>query len=75
MLTLEIKINGIMIGFAKLLNTGAEVKKETLYSLEAYIPDDGYKEEKFIKTSVGHKRDDGAIILVQKAINQIVEKL
>ena len=64
-----------MIGLVKLINTGAQIKEEVLYGLEAYIPDDGYKDGKLIKSSVGHNPKDGAIVLVQKAVNQIVEQL
>ncbi len=60
----------------KLIHTGAQIKEEVLYGLEAYISDDEYKDGKLIQTPVGHNPpEDGAIILVQKAINQIIEKL
>jgi len=74
MLTAEIKINGVIISVITLKNTGVGVGDAIVYGLEAYIPDDEYAEGELITSSVSHNPKDGAIVLVQTAINRVLEK-
>lgn len=75
MLTTEIKINGVVIAVLTLKNTGMSIKEEMMYSLESYIPNDEYENGKLINTSVSHNPQDGAIKLVQIAVNRTLELL
>ena len=81
MLTLEIKINGMVISLMNMHNEGyTDIPgvvnlSECIYSVEAYIPADNGKPGKLIHAQVIHKREDGALVLVQKAVDQVLKKL
>lgn len=75
MLTTEIKVNGIIIGVLSIYNTGVKHEKGTMYQIEAYVPSDDGIGGRIIEAGCIHNRDDGAIILVQKAIDSVVAKM
>lgn len=72
MMTVEIKINGTVIGLLQIVNTSDQNKKlEYIYDVEAYLPADDGSRGKIVTCMVAHDRGEGAVALVRKSLNQI----
>jgi hypothetical protein len=77
MLSTEIKINGVLIGYLYLhrqpvtMEQAMEVPHEFEYQYEIYEPNTG----PLITGKIKHKYDDGAWILIAKIIEKEKEKL
>ena len=74
MFTIEIKINGAMVGHVYGRNVGQvfPTTKECLYTIEYYKPDLG-PEQRILKMEVSHNPDDGIEALLQAIINRVKE--
>lgn len=68
-MTIDIKVNGTMVGFLYLHNEGAIVSDHR-YTYEYYRPT-----QHLIKGEVIHRRDDGAEILIHKTLADILNKI
>ena len=70
MLTTEIRVNGALLGHLYLVNLRVVRGSKTLYSVEYYKLGTGT-----FKETVLHNPDDGAEVLVVKAMNAIMKEM
>jgi len=69
MITCEIKVNGILIGVLYMRNTeavGGPKNMKHIYKAEYYSPENGLK-----TVEVTHKRKDGALKIIKRAITAV----
>lgn len=74
MLTAEIRVNGIIITYIYTVNMEKTFpynrkNDEYIYRYEHYEPD-----KKLTKGIIKHRRSDGASILINKIINNVIKK-
>ena len=60
MLTAEVKINGVLLGYAHVVNTREVQAGATMYRYEFYRPEKGV-----VRGTVLHRREEGAYELVR----------
>jgi len=71
MLTVETKVNGNLISFTKIVNTGQIFKSgKYLYDVHHFNLDKG----RITECGVTHSRQDGAVSLVEKVMKEIKEQ-
>ena len=68
-MSLEIRINGEMIGYAYVKNEGIVEEDKCLYSIEYFRP-----EKDLTKFNVIHKRSDGAEKLLDSIFKKIISE-
>ena len=73
MLTTEIKINGNLIGYMSAVNRGyiGDSQITVKYAI-VYV---SFDEPRVIEFEMPHDRDDGAEVLVFRAIEEIIKRL
>jgi len=70
MLTTEIRVNGALIGHLCLVNQGVKEGDQVVYSAEYYRTGNG-----MFRTSVLHAPEEGAEVLVEKALKAIRKEM
>lgn len=71
MLTVEVKVNGGLIGFLYIVNRGTlDGRGTVLYSVEYYEPGTG----KVRSCEVTHFPHEGALVLLEKAISEVMKE-
>lgn len=72
MMSLELRINNMIIGVAYIVNTMAEDRGKTIYNVSYFRPD---RIQEFFKFSVKHKREEGAEKLALKVYETLGKEL